>query len=478
MLRSASGSRRGHPPPSPPVPSDVSASIPRPAPLAWPRQAARPARRRLSARWPLVVAFSLIPVWWGLGVSGLVIPALVLPLSVSIVYRRRLAAPRGFLLFVGFLAWCAISAVQIDTGRQGFSLGYRAAIYLAAALLFLYVLNTPAVRLPTTTVVHVLAGFFTITVIGGLIGMVVPNVQFTTPARALLPPGLLTDGFVSDLVSAGTSSGRAFAAYPIFRPKAPFIYANEWGAAYAMSFPFAIAALSTVRRKTTRDALVMVLGVSVFPLVFSLNRGAWLSAGAALAYATFRLARGRNAQLLRIVAVGALVLGALFFLTPLGEIVLTRLTNGYGDAHRERLYTQSLELVRESPVFGHGAPVLVEGNLSAGTHGQLWTVLVSQGVPGLVFFVGWLVWGWWKASRRLPPGHPGNRNVRLWCEVAIFAALVQTPYYDLLPWGLSIAMVAAALALREAVAPALAPGVPVRPPGTSSSRPPRRSFRR
>jgi O-antigen ligase len=203
--------------------------------------------------------------------------------------------------------------------------------------------------------------------------------------------------------------------------------------------------------------------------VFSLNRGAWLSAGAALAYATFRLARGRNAQLLRIVTIGALVLGALFFLTPLGEIVQTRLTNGYGDAHRERLYAQSIDLVRESPAFGHGAPVLVEGNLSAGTHGQLWTVLVSQGIPGLVFFVGWLAWGWWTSSRPLPPGHPGDRKVRLWCEVAIFAALVQTPYYDLLPWGLSIAMVAAALALREAVAPTMVPGV-ARPQGARQPR--------
>ena len=403
-----------------------------------------------------MAAFTLIPVWWGLGVSGLVIPALVLPLGVSILYRRRLAAPRGFLLYLGFLAWCALSALQLDTGRQGFSLAYRSSIYVAAALLFLYVLNTPAVRLPTATVVHVIAGFFTVTVIGGLIGMVLPNVAFTTPAQAMLPSSLLSDGFVSDLVSAATSSGRAFAAYPIFRPKAPFIYANEWGAAYAMSLPFAIAALATVRRRTTRDTLALLIAVSVFPLVFSLNRGAWLSAGAAMLYATFRLARGRNAQLLRIVTIGALVIGALVFVTPLGEIVQTRLTNGYGDAHRERLYAQSIELVRASPVFGHGAPVLVEGNLSAGTHGQLWTVLVSQGIPGVVLFVGWLAWAMWKASRPLPPGHPGDRQVRLWCEVAIFTAIVQAPYYDLLPWGLSIAMVAAALAIREAVGPGLA----------------------
>jgi hypothetical protein len=36
--------------------------------------------------------------------------------------------------------------------------------------------------------------------------------------------------------------------------------------------------------------------------------------------------------------------------------------------------------------------------------------------------------------------------------VTIFIALIQMPYYDLLPWGLAIAMVAAALAWREELA--------------------------
>jgi O-antigen ligase len=108
--------------------------------------------------------------------------------------------------------------------------------------------------------------------------------------------------------------------------------------------------------------------------------------------------------------------------------------------------------------------VLVEGNLSAGTHGQLWTILVSQGIPGLVFFVGWLLWALWKASRRLPPGHPGDPAVRFWCEVAIFVAIIQMPYYDLLPWGLPIAMTAAALAWRETMYVRMKPLTPGRAP--------------
>ena len=391
----------------------------------------------------------MLPLWWALGVSGLVLSLCVFPLLAALIFRRRILVPRGFGLYLLFLLWCAFSAFQLQTARQAFSAGYRGSMYLAAGLLFLYILNTPRDRLSPDRAVRIMASFFVIAVIGGVVGMVIPNITFTTVAKGFVPPNLLSDPFVSDLVSASTSSGRAFSAYPIYRPKAPFIYANEWGAAYAMSLPFALCAIAKARTKIGRDALVITALVSVFPLVFSLNRGAWLSALAGVLYATVRLARGRNTQLLRVAAAVSLLVGTVLFVTPLGEIVVTRLQNGYGDAHRAQLYAESIDLVRASPLFGYGAPVLIEGNLSAGTHGQLWTIVVSQGVPGLLFFTGWLIWALWRAARRLPRGHPGDTVVRFWCEVAIFVALVQMPYYDLLPWGLSIAMVAAALAWRE-----------------------------
>ena len=409
-------------------------------------------RRRSGAAWPLIVLFPLLPLWWAIGISGLVLSICLLPLAAAVILRRRLLVPRGFGLYLLFLLWCAFSAAELTSSRQAFSAGYRGTMYVAAGLLFLYVLNTPRDRLRPEFAVRIMAGFFVLTVIGGLIGMVVPNISFTTLAKGLVPPHLLTDQFVSDLVSASTSSGRAFAAYPIYRPKAPFIYANEWGAAYAMTLPFALCAVAKARTKFARDALLFTVVLSVFPLVFSLNRGAWLSATAGMLYATLRLARGRNLQWLRVAAVAVMVIGALAFLTPLGDIVATRLQNGYGDAHRAELYSESISLVRASPILGYGAPVLVEGNLSAGTHGQLWTIVVSQGLPGLLSFTGWLLWAWWRAKRRLPPGHPGDPVLRFWCEVTIIVALVQMPYYDLLPWGLAIAMVAAALAWREELA--------------------------
>jgi polysaccharide biosynthesis protein PslJ len=421
--------------------------------LDLPPASVRPRRALLPPVWPIYGIFVLLPFWWIAGLGGFVTAGLAAPVLVSLLFHRRVWVPKGFGIWLAFLVWCAISATQVADSRMGFSLAYRASIYVAATALFLYVLNHRTEDLPASSVITALGAFWVVTVIGGLVGMVLPAVSIRTPMQAILPQGLLADRFVSDLVSATTSSARAFSAYPIHRPKAPFIYTNEWGATFAMTLPFALGSLRYLRRKLSRDLMVLLLLGSVIPLVFSLDRGAWLSAGGAMAYATFRLARGRNAQVFKAVALGAIVIGALLFVTPLGQIIVLRLNHGYGDAHRAFLYRTSFELVKQSPLVGYGAPVNVEGNLAAGTHGQLWTVLVSQGFVGLLFFAGFLLWALWKASRRLPLGHPGDAHARFWCEVAIFTAIIQMPYYDLLPWGLPIALIAAAVAWREWRAP-------------------------
>lgn len=417
-----------------------------PADAPWLR-GSRP--RHLPRAWPIYGCFLLLPLWWGLGLSGFVVSAAALPLLASLVFRRRIVTPRGFGIWLMFMIWVVVTATQVDGFRPAFALAYRGTIYVGSAALFLYVLNQPRDLLRTETIVKSMAGFWVVIVVGGMVGMLLPAFSFRTPAESLLPNQLLQDRFVSDLVSASTTTVRAFAAYPIHRPKAPFIYTNEWGATFALTLPFAIAALGMIRSRLRRDALALLLIASVFPLVFSLDRGAWLSAGGAMAYATFRLARGRNARLARTLAVASLAIGALMFLTPLGSVVMLRITHGYSDQGRLQLYADSIRLVRQSPIFGYGAPVAVERNVSAGTHGMLWTLVVSYGIPGLALFAGWFVLALYHSGRRIRAGPGLDAGARFWSHVVIFTALIQLPYYDLIPWGVPIAMLAAAVAWRE-----------------------------
>ena len=59
------------------------------------------------------------------------------------------------------------------------------------------------------------------------------------------------------------------------------------------------------------------------------------------------------------------------------------------------------------------------------------------------------------SARQISGAGGRDADARFWCHVAIFTALAQMPYYELIPWGLPIVMVAAASALRTMVTLAL-----------------------
>jgi O-antigen ligase len=412
--------------------------------------------------WLLQVLFLGIFVWWALGISGFIQPIVAVPMLFFLLVRGRdIAMPRAFLLWILFLFWVLISEAQIKDFARLASAAWRTAIYVAAGLVFLYIYNQTRGRLTTAKLVKTMALFWGLVVIGGVIGMVLPTLSFRTVTESVLPASVVSDRFVNDMVHASTASPRAFSFTSVHRPKAPFFYTNQWGSAYALTLPFAIAALPLLRSRLWKRVLLGTLVLSVFPLVFSLDRGAWLSASASMAYAMVRLAMGgerrhvRTATMLLFIGV---VSFAIVLVTPLWGLIQLRLDKGYGDETREILYESAIDAVRLSPLLGFGAPIAQAQvnprgeavSLSVGTHGQFWTVLVSHGIPGLLFFLGWWGVAFVRTGRLIPRVGGRDPNSRFWCHVAILAGLIQMPYYQLVPWGLPIMMVAAAIGLREA----------------------------
>jgi O-antigen ligase len=405
--------------------------------------------RVLPVGWPVVALFLGLPLWWALGTSAFIAPVLALPLALVLVEQRPISAPRGFGIWVLFLGWMLVTATQVHGLRDWAAFSYRSLGYVAATIVFLFLLNVPPDLLPTRRVINVMAGFWGLTVAGGLLGVFLPAVSFATPTELVLPSGLVEDRFINDMVHASTSSAKLFAAYPVHRPAAPFPYSNMWGATYALSLPFAVAALGALRRRVSRVVLISLLAISVVPLVLSLGRGAWLSIVLAAVYGLFRLVEGRRARGLLGVLLLLLLVTGLLIVTPLGDIIQVRAGAGYSDEGRLNLYTQSLRLTEASPLFGHGTPVEIPGSPSAGTHGQFWTVLVSHGVPGTLLFVGWLLWAWFRSGRRLWALPQHGPNVKLWSHLVITMALIQLPVYALLPWGMLVVMTAAGVFWRE-----------------------------
>jgi polysaccharide biosynthesis protein PslJ len=398
--------------------------------------------------WPFWVLFIAFPVSWALGFAPFVWPAVAILVAAAILMRGWTKAPRGFGIWLLFLVWVLASGTQLTEAEQWIFFTYRLTIYVSATLLFLYVFNAPREDLPTSRITAMLTVFWGFAVLGGFLALAFPEASFTSVAERLLPPALVGNPFVYELVHPELAQIHEFLGYPIPRPTAPFVYTNEWGANMALLTPFVLATWRTVASRSLRLLLGILLLASIVPIIVSVNRGMWLSLGLGLSYAAVRLAvRGRVRALQALV--GLMVFsGIVIFTTPLAVVVSDRLATPHSNVTRGSLYVEAAENVLDSPLLGFGAPRPSERNPNSppvGTHGQFWLVLYSHGIPGMVLFVGWLVYAFWQTQRR-------RSTLHLWMSVVLLIALIQLPYYGMLPVPIHLVMVAAALSWREALA--------------------------
>jgi hypothetical protein len=397
------------------------------------------------AGWPLYLLFGLVPLWWVLGLGGLVWIALAVPMLATLIKLGSVRLPRGFGLWLAFLAWMLISGTQLGNGTASpLAFAYRAVLYLAITVLFVYVYNLPRASVPARRVVLVLTVFWAVVVLFGFLDLALPNARISSPIARLLPGGIASNNLVQDLMNPRLAQVHDFVGYPVARPAAPFAFTNEWGGALALLTPFAIASLGLLRSYLARNLIRLLLVASLVPMVISLDRGLWLGLGFGLVYAAVRVAlRGNLKALLAIVGFLA-VIGALVLLTPLNRFVEDRLAHPHSNDRRENLAAGAISSWKESPLFGYGG-TQASDNPNApdvGTHGQVYLVLVCHGLPGLLFFIGWFLWAAWVSVR-------GASGLPLWAHVVLLIGLLECFYYNMLPTQLGLMMVAAALVMRE-----------------------------
>jgi polysaccharide biosynthesis protein PslJ len=410
-----------------------------------PNTAARP---RVPITWPLVVLFAAFPIWWALGVSAFTWIIVAIPVLASLIWRRWTRVPVAFTLWLAFISWVLLSGMQLQGGTRLVTFSYRLALYAAAGVLFVYTYNLPRSRSFDTRILRILTMFWMIVVIGGYLGIIVGAHTFTPPFEKLLPHGLASQAFVKELVQPVFVDTRASIHGLRFpRPAAPFAYSNYWGGNMAVLTPVAIAGAIAAGRGARRKLIVCMLIAQIVPMVFSLNRGMFLSLGIGIFYVALRLAlRGRLASLGSLLGVVA-VISVIMVATPVGHLVLASFVSsnhGHSDTTRLSASQQALAGARQSPIFGHGEPTQVTGQGQQppiGTQGQLWTVLYSNGVPAAIFFVGFFVAVLWQTRR-------ARGMVGLWLHTVPLVALPQIVVYGWLPVELQVVMVAAALAYR------------------------------
>ena len=405
----------------------------------------RPRAARLPYAWPLSALFLGFPLWWVLGFGAFIWPVMAVPMTLSLVTRERVRVPRGFGFYILFFIWMLASGLELNGPDRFIGFIFRALLYYSAGVTCLYVFNAPKSLLPTNRVVRMMAFFWLIVVVGGLLGVAMPTLEFTTLAERLVPQRLLANEYVYTLVHPTTAQIQTFLGYPVPRPRAPFVYTNDWGGAFALLVPFVLAGWSQIRSVARRGLVRVLAVVSLLPVVFSLNRVLWLCLVLAVVYGSARFAiRGRMGGLqgiVALVAVGTLI----FSFGPTRQLIDDRVNTPHSNQGRSILYREAADSVGESPLLGYGAPRPSQANPnlpSVGTQGQFWLVLFSHGIPGAIFFTSFLVYACWRTRR-------AKSTVALWCHVVVLLALVQMPFYGLLSAQLHVVFIAIALAFRE-----------------------------
>ncbi len=360
-------------------------------------------------------------------------------MAVSLLQRRKLVVPTGFGWWIVFLVAVAGSALSLERFGQLSFFSLRAAWYLSATVFAVYLLNGGA-GITVWRIIRAFTYYWMATVAGGYLAYVLGDFSFQSPLGYLLPGFLQDNEAIGVTLNPSFADTQEFLGFPVPRSKAPFSFTNGWGSMMALLTPFALMTLNDVRVGINQKLVRLMLFASVVPIVTSLNRGLWLSLGAGVLYAILR--SGRVTQVVGRIMVLLSIGIALFYITPLGDLVLARLNSGHSDTDRTALATEAIRIGLERPIFGWGTTRTVAGlPAPLGTHGQLWNLIFVHGLVGLT---GWAMAMFTFFKTTL---HPVNR-IGLWAHTVIFMSSIQVFFYLQVPEQLFTVLGALVVAIR------------------------------
>lgn len=434
---------------------------------------ARGVRQRVfGPGWPLAAILVPFPLWWVLGLTEWIVPIMAVPMALALWRLRRVLVPRAFGWWMAFLLWVvaggfllqvdALGAVADDSSTRLVTFGYRLGWYLSITVVLLYVVNTLR-ELGTTRIVRMVSCLFITVTFGGLLGVVAPYFEFKSLAELVLPSALTDYQLIRTMIHPVAAQLQGVLGYVAPRPSAPYPFTNTWGLNFAVTLPFFIFGWLGKNAGWRRWAAVPILLTAAVPFIYSLNRGMW---GACIAMALFVAVRaaltGRPGVLTGVIA-GVAALGLLLALSPLGTIVSLRFANEGSEQGRTNLGTLAVRSVTAtSPIVGLGSTRNVQGNFqsitggstaqcprcsppSLGTQGQLWLVVFSQGLVGLVLFLTFFA--------RIFLRHLRLRSPVVTVALSSMVAWgITLPVYNSLGTGMLVIMVSVGLLCREATA--------------------------
>jgi hypothetical protein len=391
--------------------------------------------------WPLVMLLAGWPLWWALGFAEYASVLFMIPmLHRMYLWRARrtrvIRMPRGFGLWLLFLICMIASTAAIGQTAPGtlpgpsstrlISWTVRALSYFSATVVLLYAGNLTEKELPRRRLAWLLALVGVYAVIGGFLAIADPHLRFTSPLSSLAPASIQASsgGEIYTMLHPGLTQIDSFQGRP--RVSAPFLYTNAWSNNLAILLPWALVAWRTRRPGKPSRLALSVMVLALIPTMLSYDRGLWLAIVLGVLYLAVRLARQGKVALLGGFIAATLIVGVVILASPLQAYISNRLNNGASNTARTSLTVISVKEALSSPFIGYGdtrraygsskslaigrtANCTRCGNRSAGSNGQVWLLLITTGIPGTIFYLGFFGYGAWQFRRdRTPYGLIGE----------------------------------------------------------------------
>ena len=375
-------------------------------------------------RWPIVVFGVAFPVLWVLGLGFAFLP-LSGALAAAVMIRRRHAVlPPAWYLWFGYLVIVMASVVQVDSAGRLAGYILRLGMVLGASALAVYVYSASPRSVGVDVVYRSIAWLWIFVIVGGWLGLLMPEVVLQTPFSRVVPGSLMSNELVNALVRPPFAQIEyPFGEDPVVRPAAPLQAANGWGCNIALMAPIVVRYI-TMLHGWRRTALVVVSLLGLVPAAATLNRGLFIGVGVALLYIALRaLIAGR----LRVVAaVAAVIVAAAAVASVTGVVgsVTDRLESSGTNDTRSSLYEEAVARTAESPLLGYGAPrPSLRQEISVGTQGHVWNIMVSHGFLALAFYLAYFVATAWQGRNARAPADAGHITTIVGCVLIWFYGL-------------------------------------------------------
>ena len=305
-----------------------------------------------------------------------------------------------------------------------------------------------------------LAFLFVVTVLGGALGLLAPQLDFPSAIELVLPRSITEQEFMNAMFHPRVALQSDFLGYDQPRITAPYSYPNTWGNAFGLLLPFFVATWCTRSGGWRRWVAPAVLLLSLVTAVYSLNRGLWLGLAVALAWVLVRrIVAGDLRTVLGVAAATGIVVLVLTS-TPLGAMATLRVDTPHSDDRRRDTASEVVDsTLATSPVLGYGGTRQMTGNFQSlagtgsadchqcsapplGTQGFLWGLVFMSGFVGAGLFLLFLLRHLWlNATRRSP--------VALVVSTVLISSLCYFLFYDSLDLPLLVTALALALGARE-----------------------------